>query len=106
MSPLITAAKINASTLGRIGQPSAAPSPMIIAEPENHSEHAADEAEDDGLDEELQEDVVLARADGHTNADLARSLGDAHEHDVHHADPADDEAHRGDAEEKDPRAGR
>ena len=33
-------------------------------------------------------------------ADLARPLGDAHEHDVHHADPADHQAHRGDAHEQ------
>ncbi len=33
-----------------------------------------------------------ARADGLANADLLRPLGDGDEHDVHHADAADEQA--------------
>ena len=51
-----------------------------------------------GLDEELHQDVALARADRHADADLARPLGDAHEHDVHDADAADEQADRRDGE--------
>ena len=42
----------------------------------------------------------LARADGHADTDLAGALGDAHEHDVHDADPAHEQADGGDAEEE------
>ena len=61
---------------------------------------SADETEHDRLDQELHEDVALARADRHADADLARPLGDADEHDVHHADAADEEADRRDADEQ------
>ena len=61
------------------------------------ADHAADGAERDGFDQELQEDVAAARADGHADADLARPLGHADEHDVHDADAADDERDAGDA---------
>ena len=40
--------------------------------------------------------VALARADGEADADLARALGDADQHDVHDADAADEKADRGD----------
>ncbi len=54
------------------------------------------EADDDGLDEELQEDVLAARADGEPQADLAGALGDRDQHDVHDADAADEQRHAGD----------
>ena len=54
----------------------------------------------DGFEEELQEDVSAAGADGHADADLAGPLGDADEHDVHDADAADEERDDGDAEEE------
>ena len=38
--------------------------------------------------------------DGHADADLARPLGDADEHDVHDADAADEQRHGGDAAEQ------
>ena len=43
------------------------------------------------LDEELSEDVARLRAERHADADLARPLRDADEHDVHDADAADEE---------------
>ena len=44
------------------------------------------------------------RADRHAQADLARALGDRHQHDVHDADAADEERHRRDRGEQDRRA--
>ena len=38
--------------------------------------------------------LLRARTDGHAQTDLARSLGDGNEHDVHDADAADEQAHR------------
>ena len=57
----------------------------------------ADEAQHDGLDEELHEDDARPRADGLAQADLAGPLADADEHDVHDADAADDERDADDA---------
>ncbi len=42
-----------------------------------------------GFDEELPDDVLAAGADGFADTDLAGALGDADQHDVHHADAAD-----------------
>ena len=41
------------------------------------------------------------RAHGHADADLARALRHADEHDVHDADAADDERNAGDGQEQD-----
>ena len=43
-------------------------------------------------------DVAAARAEGLANADLARALGDADQHDVHHADAAHQQAEAGDGD--------
>ena len=61
------------------------------ADADEHADGAAEQAEGDGLDQELQHDVAALRADGDADADLAGALGDAHEHDVHDADAADDQ---------------
>ena len=39
----------------------------------------------------------LRGAERLADADLARALGDRHQHDVHDADAADEQRHRGDA---------
>ena len=62
---------------------------------EHHAEHAAESADRDGLGEELQQDVPLARADRLADADLARPFGDAGQEHVHDADAADDEGNAG-----------
>ena len=59
---------------------------------EEDADDAADGAEHDGLERELQQDDFFGGADGFSDADLAGALGDGDEHDVHHADAADDEA--------------
>ena len=41
-----------------------------------------------------------ARADRHAQPDLARALGDRHQHDVHDADAADQQRDRGDRREQ------
>ena len=74
-------------------------------------EAAADQADDDAderaddrqqhrLGDELHDDVGLGGADRLADADLARSLGDGDQHDVHDADAADEQAQRGDRTEQ------
>ena len=73
-----------------------------------HAEPGADRAADHRhqrrLDEELHEDRPPSRTERAPHADLARPFGDRHQHDVHHADSADeqrDEADRDrDAEQR------
>ena len=57
----------------------------------------ADQAEDDRLEQELEENVGLLGPDRHPDADLADALGHRDEHDVHDPDPPDEERDRGDA---------
>src|SRR5207247_4469205 len=52
------------------------------------------------FDEELKHDVEARRAQRLPHADLARALGDGHEHDVHDADAADQQPHRAAAGEQ------
>ena len=63
------------------------------------AEDAAEQAEGDGLDEELQEDGTALGADGHADTDFPCSFGDADQHDVHDADATDEEGHTGDGAE-------
>ena len=59
------------------------------ADADDDAEDATGQRDDRRLDQELADDVALARADGAADADLARPLHDAGEHDVHDADAAD-----------------
>ena len=70
------------------------------AKAEHDPDDAADRAQRDRLDQKLEEDVAAMRADGQADADLARPLRHAHEHDVHDADAADDERDAGDRAEQ------
>ena len=55
----------------------------------------------------MPQDVARTGAHGQANADLAGALDHADQHDVHDADPADDERNAGDGAEKEcHRAGR
>ncbi len=79
---------------GRIDQPKShieGVEQRAEAEREADPQRAADQAHQHGLDQELLQDIGLAGADRHPHADLADALGDRHQHDVHHADPADDQ---------------
>src|ERR1035437_10208702 len=60
-------------------------------EPGRDAENPADDRQQNGLGEELGEDVAASRTDRLADADLAGSLGDADKHDVHHADAADEQ---------------
>src|SRR5205814_3776451 len=52
----------------------------------------------DGLEEELPDDVALPGPDGFAHTDLARSLRDADQHDVHDADAGGQEGDGADDE--------
>jgi len=64
------------------------------------ADRTADQAEHRRFDEELKEDVALPCADRFADPDLAGALGHRDEHDVHDADPADQQRDRGDSAEK------
>ena len=69
-------------------------------DPGRDADEPAEHREQDRLDDELADDVRPARPDRLADADLARALGDRHEHDVHHADPADEQRDRRDGAEQ------
>ena len=58
------------------------------AQASHHADGAADGRHHQRLDQELLQDVALARTGGHADADFAGTLGYRHQHDVHHADAA------------------
>src|SRR5690606_15876941 len=64
------------------------------------AEQPAQQAQRHRLHEELQQDAAARRAERHADADLARPLRDADEHNVHDPDAADDQAHARDAREQ------
>ena len=81
--------------------------PSASPKPSSDADAAAQQAERNRLDEKLQQHIAALGAEGHAQSDLARPLGDRHEHDVHDADAADDERDAGDAgEQRGHRAGR
>ncbi len=65
-------------------------------EAEHDAEASAHKGNQHGLDHELANDVGLARTDGAANADFARALENAGQHDVHDADAADQKGNGGD----------
>ena len=60
----------------------------------------AAEAEQDGLHQELPQDVTAPGADGHAQADLPGALGDRHQHDVHDAHAAHHQGNQGHHQEQ------
>ena len=61
---------------------------------EQNPDDTADRGENDRLQSKLQKNIPFARADGFANADLARPLRNAHQHNIHHAHAANDQAPR------------
>src|SRR6266851_5842283 len=59
---------------------------------EEEGDDAARRGEGHGFEQELPGDVAAARADGFAHANFAGALGDAHEHDVHDAHAANEQA--------------
>ena len=68
---------------------------------EQHARRAADQAEHDGLAQELELDGFFGRPHGHADADLPRALRDRNQHHVHDADSAHEQRNRRDRDEKD-----
>ena len=64
--------------------------------PRDDADDAAEQRHGGRFDEELQQDVVAARAERLADADFAGALGDGDEHDVHDDDAADDQRDGGD----------
>ena len=58
---------------------------------QHDSENAAEERQRHRLEQKLPDDIFSPRADRFADADLVRALGDADQHDVHHADAADEQ---------------
>src|SRR6266404_7991560 len=67
---------------------------------DDDSDHATDRAQGDGFNEELRENIAAVRADRHAGSDLSRPLGHAHEHDVHDANPADNQRDASDGKQQ------
>ena len=70
------------------------------ATPDHDADRPAQERQRRRLGQELQDDVAPERADGLAHPDLARPLRHRHEHDVHHADAADQERDEGDEDHR------
>src|SRR6185312_13677606 len=70
------------------------------AHADGHADHTAECAERDGLDQKLQQDLTLRRAECLTDPDFTRALRDRHEHDVHDADAAHEQTHARDRREQ------
>src|SRR5437588_1829783 len=71
---------------------------LADADGEDDADDAADEGQGHCLVKKLPDDVSPSRADGLSDAYLLRALGHRDEHDVHHADSADEQADRGDSD--------
>jgi len=68
---------------------------------EDNASEAADAGDGEGLGEELDEDVVAARAESLFDADFAGTLLNGDEHDVHESDAGDAKGERADEGEQD-----
>src|SRR5262249_42953837 len=60
--------------------------------PKNNSQNTPRLGDENGLGQELPQDVAAAGADGLANANLFRAFGYAHQHDVHDTDSGSDES--------------
>ncbi len=71
------------------------------ADTQQDTDDATGDAEQDGLDEKLVEDIDATGTDTHAKANLARALGDTDVHDVHDTDATHDEGDAGHAAKED-----
>ena len=62
------------------------------ADRERNSEHSAKEGQRHRFEQKLKNDREPGCADRFADADLFGALGDGDEHDIHHADAADQQA--------------
>ena len=70
------------------------------AHPQEDADHPANQAQDQGFDEELVKDVPSARAHGHADADLPGALGHGHKHDIHDANPSNQQGNGGNSSQE------
>ena len=77
------------------------PTIKAINQPKPNADHAAEQAEQGGFGQELDQDIASARAQGFAQADLAGAFGDRDQHDVHDADAAHQQRNAGDAAQED-----
>ena len=64
-----------------------------------YPQYTAQRGQHGSLGEELPQDALLLGADGDLQADFPGALGHGDQHDVHHADAADDKGDGGDPDE-------
>ena len=69
-------------------------------EGEQQADQSAERGQYHRFSEELHQHFFFQRADGEADADFARALGYGHQHDVHDADAADQQADGGDRAEQ------
>ena len=67
----------------------------------NEAKYAAKDAKNEGLKEELDEYILRRRANSLSDTNLSGTFGDRDEHNVHHADTANDQGDDGDSREHD-----
>ena len=67
---------------------------LMIPAPEDDADGAGEQGDHDRLAERLQEEIAIRRADRLAQRQLARPLGDRHQHDVHDADAAGGEGEK------------
>ena len=84
------------------GKPAASGRPGRCAA-DHDAEQAAERRQEDGLEQELPEDLAAPGAERLAHADLARALGDRDHHDRHHPDAADHQGDRGDHHQREER---
>lgn len=65
------------------------------AECQQNAQDATDQANQSCFDEKLAQYILSPCTDGHADANLADAFRDGYEHDVHHADTADDQRNEG-----------
>jgi hypothetical protein len=66
------------------------------ANPQCNADKITDATQHGGFDKELLKDGTASSAEGFTDADLSGPLGDGDQHDIQHADIADDQRDRRD----------
>lgn len=70
------------------------------AQTEGGAEDAAEETEDEGLEHKLMTHLSLLRAQGAPEPNFDSTLSKGQQHEIHYADPTDDEGNRGNGSEQ------
>jgi hypothetical protein len=70
------------------------------AKSQPNAEERTANADGDGFDQELKHNVYATGANRHAQADLAGTLRDRNQHDIHDADAADDQRNNRDGRDQ------